>query len=587
MVKQLFSIANPDRDRVIPMASSAIPDLAPPDRGSSMRQGPTTIPGPDQSSSPAVAASHSVAYEEYNPGLQVHSDTPGLEAAPASPRWLERAVPDSAGLMHVARDDKIYISGEHDVGRHEDEKTAQGKNKKRSLFVLGLVALVIVAAVLGGTLGTLLKPGSTSGGDGRDTPNDTPTSTSTVANPASMTGSSTSVGFYTVPTAISWGPPHLQVFESNPQFGGYAITAFRRDPNATSPTDFSSRQANNSAWIVTAKSVEFDQDLRFSVQPRFRAGRNWTELLYLNSQFLRRATQDSSGNWFLNESFSSTKPNDTPEGQAWSAKKESLTLAPSGDEWHGYTAMFLTRGANGILQMGTVGVSGIGHDGVFPSLKDGKVFSSPPLAFLTPRVVDAGNKLHFFAVADENRHLLHGAAAANQGWTVYGGVGGQNMEDLGGFVTSTPAVVARDAKNMDVFARGGDGRLWWKACYERDGGGDWSSRNWTTVDPDVKILGEPEAISWSENRIDVFVWGEATMNNNSLLHRTYTFSGSTLASSGTWMTVASGLTGPPKALSDKKGRMYVFAHASSGTLWRTWQEDGGWLGQAEKLPLNL
>ncbi|KAL8369619.1 hypothetical protein RB595_000109 [Gaeumannomyces hyphopodioides] len=485
--------------------------------------------------------------------------------------------------MHVAKDDKIHISKDQDAGRDEDKNMGDARKKRRNALVLGLVALVIIAAVLGGTLGSLLRTGSAGGDDGSDTPTGTPTATNTIANPASMTGSSTSIGFYTVPTAISWGPPHLQVFEPSPRLGGYMITAFRRNPNATSPTDFSSRQANNSTMIITAESGVFDHDLRFSVQPRFRAGRNWTELLYLDDQVLRRATQESSGNWFLNESFSSTKPINTPPGQAWNAKKESLTLAPSRGEWHGYVAMFLTQGSNGALQMGTVSLSGTGHDGRTPFLENGMVFSSPPLAFLTPRVVDPGNGLHFFAVVHDTRHLLHGAAT-NQGWTVYGGVGGQNMEDLGGFVTSTPAVVSRDPKNIDVFARGGDGRLWWKACYERDGGGGWSSGNWTTVDPDVKILGEPEAISWSENRVDVFVWGEA--GNSSLLHRTYTFSGSTLTSSGTWTVVASGLKGPPKALSDRKGRMYAFAHASSGTLWRTWQEDGGWLGQAEKLPLN-
>lgn len=114
-----------------------------------------------------------------------------------------------------------------------------------------------------------------------------------------------------------------------------------------------------------------------------------------------------------------------------------------------------------------------------------RIFSSTGLAPLSPRAVDLGSGLHVLGVAQDTRHLLHGIVTQMR-LAEYDGPGRLNMEDFGGYVTTTPAVISRGPGRIDVFARGGDGRLWWRTCDENPGGLGWGG-NWTRVDGNVEI----------------------------------------------------------------------------------------------------
>ena len=72
-------------------------------------------------------------------------------------------------------------------------------------------------------------------------------------------------------------------------------------------------------------------------------------------------------------------------------------------------------------------------------------------------------------------------------------------EDLGGPITSSPAVASWGPARLDVFAAGADGQLvhkWWDGLKWHD---------WQTLGGVFK--GAPAAVSWGLHRIDVFVQG--------------------------------------------------------------------------------
>jgi hypothetical protein len=94
-------------------------------------------------------------------------------------------------------------------------------------------------------------------------------------------------------------------------------------------------------------------------------------------------------------------------------------------------------------------------------------------------------------------------------WATFNG-GTSAFEDHGGFLTSSPVVLSRGKGLLDVFARGGYAGLW-RFSYN----GTWSP--WTSISGNVTIQGQPDALSWDLNRINVFTWG----SDNALLTKTF------------------------------------------------------------------
>jgi hypothetical protein len=140
-------------------------------------------------------------------------------------------------------------------------------------------------------------------------------------------------------------------------------------------------------------------------------------------------------------------------------------------------------------------------------------------------------------------------------------------EDLGGPISSPPAVSSWGANRLDVFAMGGDGKLnhkWWN-------GSIW--QGWQSLGGVFK--GGPAAASWSANRIDVFVRGM----DDHLGHLWWNGS----AWQG-WEDLGGSLTSAPAATAWGANRLDVFAAGADknlkhkwwdGSTWHNWQNLGG------------
>ena len=108
-------------------------------------------------------------------------------------------------------------------------------------------------------------------------------------------------------------------------------------------------------------------------------------------------------------------------------------------------------------------------------------------ALYTPTVVSTTRgRMHVFVVNPISNAVY---------WKYYDGSLWQPSNDdfnnLQGYVTSKPTAVSSKAGRMDLFARGGDGGLWWKQYVEHG----WVV-DWTSLSSNQKIKGEVEAITW-------------------------------------------------------------------------------------------
>jgi hypothetical protein len=138
-----------------------------------------------------------------------------------------------------------------------------------------------------------------------------------------------------------------------------------------------------------------------------------------------------------------------------------------------------------------------------------------------------------------------------------------NWEDLGGILTSAPAVSSWQVNRLDVFARGQNQALWhiyWD-------GSRWS--NWE--DLGGVLTSAPAAVSWGPNRIDVFGVGQ----NQALWHKYW--DGSRWSD---WEDLGGGpITSGPAAASTGANRLELFARGQQNQLlFRTWNGNrwSGW-----------
>ncbi|ETS84950.1 hypothetical protein PFICI_02975 [Pestalotiopsis fici W106-1] len=190
----------------------------------------------------------------------------------------------------------------------------------------------------------------------------------------------------------------------------------------------------------------------------------------------------------------------------------------------------------------------------------------------TPAVVAwAGNdtRLDVFVVSRANNHLLHiSKDSETDTWSDY--------EDLGGFGTTPPTAISRTLGTLDVLVRGGNGGLWHRAY---SSGGIWSA--WQRISGTVKIQGQPHAISISDTTIDVFAWG----TDGAMLHKRYSSVDQEWSpADGFNVLKEDGLAGPPKAMTDGTGDIYIFAYSTQGELlWMTLGSDAASKGDVVSL----
>lgn len=72
-------------------------------------------------------------------------------------------------------------------------------------------------------------------------------------------------------------------------------------------------------------------------------------------------------------------------------------------------------------------------------------------------------------------------------------------EDLGGIITSAPAVASWAANRLDCFVKGADNHMWHKW---------WDGSQWSRWEDLGGVIDDaPAAVSWGQNRIDCFARG--------------------------------------------------------------------------------
>jgi hypothetical protein len=134
-------------------------------------------------------------------------------------------------------------------------------------------------------------------------------------------------------------------------------------------------------------------------------------------------------------------------------------------------------------------------------------------------------------------------------------------EDLGGVLTSAPAVSSWAANRLDCFVRGTDNALWHKW---------WNGSSWSGWESLGGVLtSEPAAVSWGPNRIDVFARG----TNNAMWHKWW--NGSTWSG---WEDLGGVLTSGPAVSSWAANRLDCFVRGTDNALWHKWWNGSGWSG---------
>lgn len=134
-----------------------------------------------------------------------------------------------------------------------------------------------------------------------------------------------------------------------------------------------------------------------------------------------------------------------------------------------------------------------------------------------------------------------------------------NWEDLGGVLTSSPAVSSWQTNRLDVFGRGQNNALWHKW---------WDGVRWSEWEDLGGILTSgPAAASWASNRIDVFGRGQ----NNALWHKWW--DGERWSE---WEDLGGVLTSDPAAVSWGPNRIDVFGRGQNNSLWHKWWDGERW-----------
>ncbi|MDF2615190.1 MAG: hypothetical protein K0S71_2976 [Clostridia bacterium] len=132
-------------------------------------------------------------------------------------------------------------------------------------------------------------------------------------------------------------------------------------------------------------------------------------------------------------------------------------------------------------------------------------------------------------------------------------------EDLGGILTSAPAVSSWQANRLDVFGRGQNNALWHKW---------WNGSRWSEWEDLGGVLtSAPAAVSWGRNRIDAFGRGQ----NNALWHKWW--DGSSWSG---WEDLGGVLTSAPAAASWGSNRIDVFGRGQNNALWHKWWDGSSW-----------
>jgi len=366
-----------------------------------------------------------------------------------------------------------------------------------------------------------------------------------------MTGTSTVTGRYLYPTAVSWGYPHMEVFAltTNTQYSVYRKSRF---PNATSVDDW---QPSGKDFETVGGAIADGSSI--AVRARMATGNNTDIFVTSSDGGLYLKWHQSNQVWSGGNDPNTWEPVDNRSRT--SAGQPAVITRDLGlrDD-----IFVLGNGARATIRhLRWTGKTGRPDEpGTFSALEN---LGGADMQFAPAAVAWDDTRMDVFGVGKENNHLFH-TFFDGSAWASFNG-GSATFEDLGGFLTSTPAVVSRAKGTIDVFARGGDGGLWHLAY-------DGKAAPWVRISGSTQIQAQPDALSWDPQRIDVFAWG----TDNALLTKTLDTNTGLWTPAEGFYHIGVGLSGPPKSVSDGPGSMHVFAYGQFGSLiWKSWSSSTG------------
>jgi hypothetical protein len=168
-----------------------------------------------------------------------------------------------------------------------------------------------------------------------------------------------------------------------------------------------------------------------------------------------------------------------------------------------------------------------------------------------PAVASWGaNRLDVF-YRGQNQHLwTRSWNGHDQGWG--------NEVDLGGVLTTAPAAVSRGPNQIDVFYSGQNGHLWTRW---------WDGQSWSgELDLGGVLTSQPTVASWGASRLDVFYRGQ----NQQLWTRSWNGQGW-----GNEADLGGVLTTAPAAVSRNLNQIDVFYRGQNLHLWTRWYPRAG------------
>ncbi len=198
-------------------------------------------------------------------------------------------------------------------------------------------------------------------------------------------------------------------------------------------------------------------------------------------------------------------------------------------------------------------------------------------------IVDDGSSARPAVVRDADGRLeafYHGADG--QLWHAWqlnaDGTGGwSSPAPLGGHVAGSPAVALNADGRAEVFFRGTDGQLWHTWQLAANGAGGWGGP--AGLGGALANDGDPAVATDADGRLEVFFHG----SSGSLWHLWE----NGVNGAGGWsapVNLGGWAVGVPATAINTDGRVEVFFHGGDGQLWHTWQLTangaGGWGGPA-------
>lgn len=177
------------------------------------------------------------------------------------------------------------------------------------------------------------------------------------------------------------------------------------------------------------------------------------------------------------------------------------------------------------------------------------------------------NRLDVFSSAVD-LHTVHKAYSAANGWYPAMSYGFERWESLGGLIVGKPTAVSWAENRLDIFVRGLDNQIYHKAW---DNGWYPDILGWESIGG--TFAGDPVAVSWEKNRLDIFV----RSFDGRIYHKWWTPQTGWGPSQQNWEDLGGRAGSDPVVVSWGKNRLDILMRGQDGALYhKAWDQNRWW-----------